>query len=81
MTEEKLRLEAKIEEGRIEMRGLENSRVGLEMENRRLLERVNSLDQHMVPRFYRFVISSSLTTLVSTMKHLCVMVCADMLRQ
>ena len=48
MSEEKQRLEGELDEARIEQRALENGRVALEMENRRLLDRVNSMDQHMV---------------------------------
>ena len=48
MTDEKARLEAKLEEGRIEARGLENAKAAIEMENKRLLDRVNSLDDHRV---------------------------------
>ena len=48
MTQEKIRLEATIEECRIELRSQENGRKALELENRRLLDRVNTMDDQMV---------------------------------
>ena len=48
MTEEKGRLESEIEECKLEMRDLENGKASLETENRRLLERINSLEDSKV---------------------------------
>ena len=48
MTEEKSRLESEIEEYKLEITGLENSKAALETENRRLLEKVNALEESKV---------------------------------
>lgn len=48
MTEEKNRLENQIEECKLEIRGLENGKAALENENRRLLERINELEDSKV---------------------------------
>ena len=48
MNQEKVRLEATIEECRIELRSQDNSRKALELENRRLIDRVNNMDEQLV---------------------------------
>ena len=47
-----MRLEAKVEEANIEMRSLQNAKSAVELENKRLLERVNAMDDHRVLCFF-----------------------------